>query len=317
MKEIKERISIKLVDDFIVFKNNKGHSYKTTKAYENDLYLIFEYYKNKKGLTSITEQDITNISYDDLEEYKSYCRNINQESATINRRLVAISLFFQYLQKQRELVINNPMDKIEKLKLPKTRKIEYLSINEATNLLDLIESDLKKDKDIRNYAIFMVFLNCGLRVSELINLKISDIKVNTDEQGNEYTITVIGKGDKLRYIPITEDVYNAINNYLTIRPLVDVNNIFISERKREMSYCAVSHCINSYIKEFGIRNKLSPHKLRHTFATIMLKSGADLRTLQELLGHEKIATTEIYTHIDTEQKRKAINNNPLSNRKAV
>ncbi len=159
----------------------------------------------------------------------------------------------------------------------------------------------------RDYAIVLLFLNCGLRLSELASIDIGTIKNDT--------LTVIGKGNKQRTIYLNPACKYAIEDYLSIRPkdAKDKNALFLSTRKQRMSNRAIQHRIDKYLEDAGFDTSIySTHKLRHTAATLMYKHGnVDIRALQEILGHENVATTQIYTHIDNERLRDAINSNPL------
>jgi integrase/recombinase XerD len=206
------------------------------------------------------------------------------------------------------VIRHNPSIELESPKI-NSRHPVYLTLEESKQLLSSIDGENKE----RDYAIITLFLNCGLRLSELISIDIN--KINNDK------LTVIGKGNKERTVYLNSACIDAINNYLKVRPtddnVKDKNALFLSERKRRISKRAVQYLVKKYI---GISNldteKYSPHKLRHTAATLMYKYGkVDIRSLQQILGHENISTTQIYTHLDDETLRNAINANPLSEEK--
>ena len=199
----------------------------------------------------------------------------------------------------------NPASELDSPKILK-RLPKYLNIDESKRLLNSIDGKHRE----RDYAIITLFLNCGLRLSELVNININNIKNDT--------LTVIGKGNKERTIYLNNACINAINNYLKVRPVngvKDKNALFLSERKQRISNKTVQSIVKKYIMLAGLDpERYSTHKLRHTAATLMYRYGnVDIRALQRILGHESISTTEIYTHVDDSQLRNAVFSNPLAN----
>ena len=193
------------------------------------------------------------------------------------------------------------------------RMPRYLSLDDSKKLLDVASSDDDRNKE-RDYAILTLFLNCGIRLSELVGINIKDIDFS------ENKLNVIGKGDKERTIYLNKACINAINSYLAVRPKTGIKKgsedaMFLSERLERISNRTVQHIVKQELLKAGLdTKKYSVHKLRHTAATLMYKYGnVDIRALQELLGHESISTTEIYTHVDNEQIRNAVEDNPLAN----
>ena len=175
-----------------------------------------------------------------------------------------------------------------------------------------VTSDEERNKE-RDYAIITLFLNCGLRLSELVGININDISFD------DAKMTVIGKGNKERTIYLNKACLKAINDYLEVRPKIgikpdSIKALFLSERKERISKRTVQYVVDKELKRAGLdTKKYSTHKLRHTAATLMYQYGnVDIRALQELLGHESISTTEIYTHVANEQVRNAVDVNPLS-----
>ena len=313
----------KLPDIAIEFLNYmetiRGKSKNTVTAYSYDLILFFRYIKIKRGYVA-TNMDIdeipvddidlyiiSNISLADLYSFLSFAANQRDNKNYARARKVAcLRSFFKYLYKMK-MIKDNPSIELESPKI-NSRHPVYLTLEESRQLLSSIDGENKE----RDYAIITLFLNCGLRLSELIGIDIS--KINND------TLTVIGKGNKERTVYLNNACMEAINSYLKVRPVdgvKDKNALFLSERKRRISKRTVQYLVKKYI---GISNldmeKYSPHKLRHTAATLMYKYGkVDIRSLQEILGHENIATTQIYTHLDDETLRSAVNSNPLSEEK--
>lgn len=220
------------------------------------------------------------------------------------RKVASLKSFFNYLTTKAKLLSYNPAGELESPKLMK-RLPKYLNVEESKKLLNTVEGDFKE----RDFCILTLFLNCGMRLSELVNINMNKIK--------DDTLTVIGKGDKERTIYLNSACLKAIDAYLKVRPaegVKDKNALFLSKRKQRISNKTVQYIVKKYIKSAGLDpERYSTHKLRHTAATLMYKhGGVDIRALQEILGHESISTTEIYTHIDKEQLKKAVESNPLS-----
>ena len=190
---------------------------------------------------------------------------------------------------------------------------KYLTLDDTKNLLEAVNDMDDRNKE-RDYAIITLFLNCGMRLSELVGINIKDINFNDQK------LNVIGKGNKERTIYLNSACMNAVNKYLAVRPHDNVkydskDALFLSERRERISNRTVQYIVKQELKRAGLdTNKYSVHKLRHTAATLMYKYGnVDIRALQELLGHESISTTEIYTHVDNSQIRNAVESNPLAN----
>lgn len=193
---------------------------------------------------------------------------------------------------------------------------KYLSFDDSKKLLEVTADENDENKE-RDYAIITLFLNCGLRLSELVGINISNIDFS------ENRLTVIGKGNKERTIYLNNACVNAIKDYISVRPTEGVKNdskasnkaLFLSNRKERISNRTVQYIVDRELTKAGLdTSKYSTHKLRHTAATLMYQYGnVDIRALQELLGHESIATTEIYTHVSNEQVRNAVESNPLAN----
>ena len=212
---------------------------------------------------------------------------------------------------------NNPAIDLETPKLGK-RLPKYLTLDQSRELLKVASTPLpashgNHDNTSRNFAIITLFLNCGMRLSELVGINIKDIDFS------ENKLNVIGKGNKERTIYLNKACISAINNYLKDRPKEGIkfdsrDALFLSEQRRRISNRTVQYIVKEEMQFAGIDiSKYSVHKLRHTAATLMYKYGqVDIRALQELLGHESISTTEIYTHVDNEQIRNAVESNPLA-----
>jgi integrase/recombinase XerD len=232
------------------------------------------------------------ISYSDLKEFLKWFNSHNQNARTQSRVLSGIRAFFKFLLIEGE-INENPSSLIESpkigLKLP-----EVLSIEEIDRMINVI--DLSKAEGHRNKAIIETLYGCGLRVSELVDLRLTDIHYN------EGFVIVTGKGDKQRLVPIGNKALKEIDLYKTDRnrlPVIhDQNILFLNRRGSKLTRVMIFTIIKDLAARADIKKNISPHTFRHSFATHMIEAGADLRAVQEMLGHESILTTEIYTHID-------------------
>ena len=240
---------------------------------------------------------------------------LKSKSATRARKASTIRVFFNYLSQKANLIEINPAQNLETPKSDK-RLPKYLNLEESKKLLEVTSNEDNRNYQ-RDYAIMTLFLNCGLRLSELVGINIQDIDFS------EAKLTVIGKGNKERTIYLNKACLNALSEYLSVRPkngvkvdkLHSEKALFLSERKERISRRTVQYIVDKELKRAGLdSSKYSVHKLRHTAATLMYQYGnVDIRALQELLGHESISTTEIYTHVDNSQVRNAVESNPLAN----
>ncbi len=299
------------------------------KEYNYDLAMFLKFIKMHFNLTKETDFSkieikdlsfdvIKKIELDDIHAFLGYLTTTyHSKSATRARKISTIRIFFKYLSQdasQKFLLDHNPA---LNLKTPKKDKRlpKYLSLDESKRLLDVASNEDNRNCE-RDYAITTLFLNCGMRLSELVGININDIDFS------ECKMTVIGKGNKERTIYLNNACMKAISSYLQVRPKVvkhDNKNsekaLFLSERKERISNRTVQYIVNKELMQAGLDSrKYSVHKLRHTAATLMYQYGeVDIRALQELLGHESISTTEIYTHVNSDQVRSAVERNPLAN----
>jgi integrase/recombinase XerD len=298
----------------------KGKSINTVQVYFYDLRIFFRFLKIHRNLiganTEFDEIQITDVDIDllktvvlsDLYAYMSFVSNKRDNTSHARARKVAsLKSFFNYLSTKAKLLDKNPTTELESPKILK-RLPRYLNVEESKKLLVSV-STTENEYTVRDYAIITIFLNCGIRLSELVGINLYNIKDNA--------LTVIGKGDKERSIPLNNACLRAIDEYLKVRPVNGVKDkgaLFLSRRKQRISKESVQKIVKKYIIEAGLDpHRYSTHKLRHTAATLMYKYGnVDIRALQEILGHESISTTEIYTHLDQQQLKEAVNKNPLS-----
>lgn len=300
------------------------------KEYNYDLAMFFKFIKMHFNMTKETDlkeiaiKDITmdtvkKIKIDDIHAFLGYLTTTyHSKPATRARKISTIRIFFHYLCQDASsqfLLKNNPA---LNLKTPKKDKRlpKYLSLDDSKKLLDAASNEDNRNCQ-RDFAITTLFLNCGMRLSELVGININDIDFE------ECKLNVIGKGNKERTIYLNKACMKAISDYLAVRPKEGIKHdkkysekaLFLSERRERISNRTVQYIINKELSRAGLdNNKYSVHKLRHTAATLMYQYGqVDIRALQELLGHESIATTEIYTHVNNDQIRSAVERNPLAN----
>lgn len=299
-----------ILNDFLnYFSTIKNRSQTTIKGYESDLTLFLKFIADRKthssDIKNVDLKVLSSITLEDLYAYLAYLTNERANSPTARaRKIASLKSFYNYLCNKVKLINNNPTLELETPKLG-IRQPVYLTLDESKKLLDVVDGKFKE----RDYAILTLFLNCGLRLSELANINIDDIK---DDK-----LTVIGKGNKQRTVYLNEACVNAINNYLKVRPkenLKDKKALFLSKRLQRISIKTIQYLVKKYLKKANLTGKkYSTHKLRHTAATLMYKYGkVDIRTLQKLLGHSNISTTQIYTHVDDSELKEALNKNPLN-----
>ena len=308
--------------DYTVTILNKSPN--TIKEYNYDLATFVKFIKIHFGLTNehdvakivINDIDINTIkriSLDDIHAFISYlATNLRSKPATRARKVSSIRVFFKYLSSKAKLIESNPAQDLETPKLDR-RMPKYLTLDDSKKLLSVAGNEDNRNS-YRDYAITTLFLNCGMRLSELVNINIKDIKFD------DCKMTVIGKGNKERTIYLNNACMRAIAEYLEVRPKEGIkydskDALFLSERRERISNRTVQYIIKNELRKAGLdTNKYSVHKLRHTAATLMYQYGnVDIRALQELLGHASISTTEIYTHVENEQVRNAVESNPLAN----
>ena len=320
--------SPQILRDFLIYHETiRGHSKATVNEYYLDLRNFLRYLKISRGLVprdseldtidilDIDAEFLRKVTLIEVYEYLAYLsrdrvKNRNAEEAqyglsasTRARKIAAIRSFFKYLTSKAHILDENPLADLDSPKIPKTLPT-YLTLEESKRLLSAVEG---KNKE-RDYCILCLFLNCGLRISEIVGLNLSDLQ--TDH------LRIFGKGSKERIVYLNDACLDAIADYLVVRSniaAVDRNAFFLSNRRSRMSTDAVHAMVKKTLKQAGLDpEKYSAHKLRHTAATLMLNNGVDVRTLQEVLGHENLNTTQIYTHVDNSGLRVAAASNPLA-----
>ena len=311
--------------DYSITGLNKSPN--SVKEYNYDLAMFLKFIKLHYKMTDETDFSLIKINdfsidilkkitLTDINAFLAYLTNNNKSKASTRaRKASSIRIFFDYLIEPAGLLENNPALKLKTPKLDR-RLPKYLSLDDSKKLLTVTSNEDNRNYQ-RDYAIITLFLNCGMRLSELVGININDIDFN------EYKLNVIGKGNKERTVYLNKACINALSEYLRVRPKQCVKHdnknsekaLFLSERKTRISNRTVEDIVKKHLQQAGLdTRKYSTHKLRHTAATLMYQYGqVDIRALQELLGHESIATTEIYTHVNNDQVRNAVESNPLAN----
>ena len=314
--------------DFLAYHETiRGHSKNTVDEYYLDLRTFFRYLKISRGLVpraselediSISDVDVPFVSKVTLAEVYDFLSYLSRDrikqpnssepefgltASSRARKIAAIRSFFKYMTVKAKLLSENPVQDLDSPKLPKTLP-RYLTLEESQRLLMAVDGSNKE----RDYCILCLFLNCGLRISELVGLNVSDYRGDS--------LRVTGKGNKERTVYLNDACREALDRWLEIRRnLVParISAMFLSNRRTRISVDSVQVLVKKNLKRAGLDASLySTHKLRHTAATLMLQNGVDVRTLQEVLGHENLNTTQIYTHIDNAELRTAAAANPLS-----
>lgn len=321
VKELSDREkSFAILEEYLAYMEAiRGRSPLTVKEYRYDLQMFFRFIRRHRGEVSkdleleqipidmINTNYIKTISLTDFYAFLAMLSREREASASTRARKVStLKGFFGFCHGKRKYIDEDPTAELESPKIPK-KQPEYLSLEQSKNLLNQVNP--KDDKFAeRNYCILTLFLNCGLRLSELHDIDIADIS------GDKLRVT--GKGNKERTIHLNEACIDAIAAYLRVRPANanDMKALFISRQGNRLAKTSIQRMINNYLAKAGIdTKKYSTHKLRHTSATLLYQYGhVDIRMLQQILGHESVATTEIYTHVDDRQLAEAVSLNPLA-----
>ena len=320
--------SPQVLADFLSYHETiKAHSQRTVDEYFLDLRNFFRYIKRLRDsslqntpfdqisimdvdlamIRTITLSDIygymTYLSRDRMQHQNSENSNKGLNAASRARKLATIRSFFNYLCNKVHLLEENPCKDIDSPKQMKSLP-RYLTLQDSLSLLESIDGKHKE----RDFCIITLFLNCGLRISEMVGLNLSDIQ--------DDAMRILGKGNKVRIVYLNEACKDALSQYLQVRHPIsgkDRDALFLSERDQRISRATVHSLVKKHLSTAGLDStQYSSHKLRHTAATLMLQNGVDVKAVQEVLGHEHLNTTEIYTHIDNESLRIAAKANPLS-----
>ena len=275
-------------------KLDRNYSVNTQEAYSHDLTHFMRF---------LSERDMSpiDVKLDDLEQFAASLHEYAIGARSQSRILFGVRSFYRFLTLDGYLEVD-PTELLESPILPKHLPT-YLSTEEVDRLEDSI--DLESNEGQRNRAIIEVLFSCGLRVSELVNLKLSGLNLN------EHFMRVTGKGDKERLVPMSDRAITELQRWFIDRDRLKVkpgeeDYVFLNRRGHHLTRVMILIMVKRQAKLAGIKKTISPHTLRHSFATALLRGGADLRVIQVLLGHANIGTTEIYTHLDDESLRKEI-----------
>lgn len=325
-------INANLPEPIITFAGYKSSiqncSPLTVREYVNDIVLFFRYIivirrGDNPEKTEMTEVSLADLNYDlassvrteEVYSYMLYLATARGNGVRIRaRRLSAIKAFYKYHTVKSRKIKENPAKDVDsptvKPTLPK-----YMSLDESLRLLESVPRDCETFE--RDYCILTLFLNCGMRLSELVGINLSDIEQDLSK------LVVLGKGNKMRMVYLNDACQSALSDYLKVRqqkatqygkPIVDKNALFLSSRRTRISNQMVQSLVYKYLKLAGLDGKgLSVHKLRHTAATLMYNEGeVDVLALKDILGHEQLTTTQIYTHLADKKLEEAVQSNPLA-----
>ena len=309
-----------LVREFLGYQSTvKGRSPKTVTEYYLDLRTFFRYLKYTNGSVSpdtpfqeisiadVTEEMITSVTLTQVFEYMNFLiSERDNHAASRQRKTSSLRMFYKFLTNQKHLMDVSPLQQLESPKQKKSLP-KYLTLEQSLELLNAIDGPYKE----RDYCMITLFLNCGMRLSELVGLNLSDIRKDAT------VIRVVGKGNKERIVYLNDACKTAIQHYLAVRPhegLRDRDALFISKQRKRISPKTVQYLVKKYLGEIDLKSGgYSVHKLRHTAATLMYQYGhVDIRVLKDILGHENLGTTEIYTHLSDKQMENAVNASPLA-----
>jgi integrase/recombinase XerD len=281
----------KLIEDFVYYlQAERGLSQNTVESYKSDVLSFIE----------ATKKDIKDINKEDIQSYIDNMHGSNFSAATVARKLSSLRMFFLFWVGE-GLIDQTPMNDILSPRIER-RLPKFLSADEAAVLIESVNGVVKYS--IRDRAILELLYGCGLRVSELLNLRKEDLFLKED------FIRVKGKGSKERIIPLGSEAKKALIKYINgARPALDKKNssfLLLTRRGNKLSRMCLWNIFRQHLTKSGINKELSPHTLRHSFATHLLERGATLRTVQLLLGHSDISTTQIYTHVDRSYLREIL-----------
>jgi len=288
---------VPLVDSFISYlENEKNMAKMTITSYNKDWQDFFNYLENELKY-DILSLDVNEITHTTIRKYLVYLNERGLTKSTIARHLAALKSFYRYLLKK-EIIEHNPLDQVSSPKIPK-KLPRYLDQEQMEAVLQ--QPSLYSEAGIRDKAIMELLYGAGIRVSELVSMDLANLDLSYGY------IRVFGKGSRERVVPIGKEAIKALQMYLEkARPqwsLLQEKALFLNQKGGRLTDRSVRTIVNKYCRQAGAKEVLSPHGFRHSFATHLLDHGADLRVVQELLGHKKISSTQIYTHVSRKRLR--------------
>ena len=280
-----EFLKINVINDFISYISKKNYSVNTYTSYINDLYYFYIFIK----------KDLTKVTFEDIKDYLEHLNLKKEKTSSIRRKISSLKSFYKFLYKNN--YINKKDYPLTKIAYPKMEKKlpKFIYYND---LLEII-NESSKDKDgVRDRLIIEMLYATGVRVSELINIKINDIDFNNRR------IIVLGKGNKERIVYYGEYAEEVLKEYMKTHERKNHNYLFVNSKGGKLTDRGVRYIIDNIMSKLSIKTHVTPHVLRHTFATDMLNNGCDIKVVQELLGHSSLKATEIYTHVTNEHLKK-------------
>lgn len=280
-----EFLKINVINDFIIYISKKNYSINTYTSYINDLYYFYIFIK----------KDLTKVTFEDVKDYLEHLNLKKEKPSSVRRKISSLKSFYKFLYK------NKYMDKkdypLTKVAYPKMEKKlpKFIYYND---LLEIINESTKDKDGVRDRLIIEMLYATGVRVSELINIKINDIDFNNRR------IIVLGKGNKERIVYYGEYAEEVLKEYMKTHERKNHNYLFINSKGGQLTDRGVRYIIDNIMSKLSVKTHVTPHVLRHTFATDMLNNGCDIKVVQELLGHSSLKATEIYTHVTNEHLKK-------------
>ena len=280
--EKEEFQEIDIINEFINYIKTKNYSNNTLISYINDLYYFYMF----------INKDLIKVKEEDIRKYLEYLNSKKEKPTSVRRKISSFKTFYKYLYK------NNIIDKKDypmvKIAYPKTEKKlpKFIYYND---LLEIIEQSKKTSDGIRDSLIIEMLYATGVRVSELINIKYEDIDFNNRR------IRVCGKGNKERIVYYGEYAEDVLKEYMNTHKKNEYGYVFTNSKGEQITDRGIRYIIDKIMEKLSIKVHVSPHVLRHTFATDMLNNGCDIKIVQELLGHSSLRTTEVYTHVTNER----------------
>lgn len=280
-----EFLKINVINDFISYISKKNYSINTYTSYINDLYYFYIFIK----------KDLKKVTFEDVKDYLEHLNLKKEKPSSVRRKISSLKSFYKFLYK------NNYMDKkdypLTKVAYPKMEKKlpKFIYYND---LLEIINESTKDKDGVRDRLIIEMLYATGVRVSELINIKINDIDFNNRR------IIVLGKGNKERIVYYGEYAEEVLKEYMKTHERKNHNYLFVNSKCGQLTDRGVRYIIDNIMSKLSVKTHVTPHVLRHTFATDMLNNGCDIKVVQELLGHSSLKATEIYTHVTNEHLKK-------------